>query len=290
MPHMDDAIKALQAGKLQEGRQMLESLRATAPDDPVVLYNLGMCYSDLGLLDRAAETLRMCLRLAPDHVHARTALGVAYSRQGRHDDARSELGEAVRLAPDSYYAQKNLASVLGATGHLREAAEHFEVACQLSPGNPESTYGLAYALEESGDSERADELYRQTIELDGEGRFAELAMTGRTRIAVGGVKRAGLRPDAVMYCLSALELFSSMSSTRVREIAFEIALLGRSGFDVNDPSKTYVLLSLDGDFTGFQLVCYMYVGFKLIDESVDTGVDLSAEYAAARSLHERPGQ
>ena len=88
-----------------------------------------------------------------------------------------------------------------------------------------------------------------------------------------------------MYCLSAIEKFEKMSEEEVKRIGFEIATKGRSGFDTNDPAPKYQLKSLPGDFSGLNLVCYMYVAFKSIAPQTDIGFDLSKEYAAAKSMH-----
>jgi hypothetical protein len=53
-----------------------------------------------------------------------------------------------------------------------------------------------------------------------------------------------------------------MSHEQVKKIGAEIAILGRSGFDVNNPAKRYQVKSMEGDFSGLQLVCYMYVASK----------------------------
>jgi hypothetical protein len=94
------------------------------------------------------------------------------------------------------------------------------------------------------------------------------------------------RPDAVMYCLSALEKFEKMPRAEVQRIAAETAMKGRTGLVTNDPAQKYELKSLPGNFSGLHLVCLMYVGFKSIAPEMDIGFDLSKEYAAARALHE----
>jgi len=43
--------------------------------------------------------------------------------------------------------------------------------------------------------------------------------------------------DAVFYLLDALRLFLSKSTEEIREIAFEIGLLGQYGLDINDPGS-----------------------------------------------------
>jgi hypothetical protein len=72
-----------------------------------------------------------------------------------------------------------------------------------------------------------------------------------------------------------------LGETKTRAIVFEIALLGRSGLDINDPAKRYSLRSLPGDYSGLHLVSLMYTGMKLIDPSADAGIDLSREYEQA---------
>jgi len=53
---------------------------------------------------------------------------------------------------------------------------------------------------------------------------------------------------------------------------------------VNDPSGKYMLRSLPGNFSGLHLLCLQYVGFKIIDPTVDIGFDIAAEYEEARRL------
>jgi hypothetical protein len=90
--------------------------------------------------------------------------------------------------------------------------------------------------------------------------------------------------DAVMYSLGALERFEAMRSDEVRAVAFEIAMLGRQGIDVNNSDVIYTLRSIPGEFTGLQLMSLMYVAFKQIAPEQDIGFDLSQEYDAALQL------
>ena len=68
------------------------------------------------------------------------------------------------------------------------------------------------------------------------------------------------------------------------EIAFEIAILGQSGLDINDPEQKYTLKSLSGKFSGLHLLAIMYTGFRQIDPSVDVGADFSREFEAAGAM------
>src|SRR3954453_12395762 len=50
---LDEAVDALRKGDYGSGTQILEFLLPSRAQDPVVHYNLGMAYSDLGKLDKA---------------------------------------------------------------------------------------------------------------------------------------------------------------------------------------------------------------------------------------------
>src|SRR5262245_41237593 len=79
MTSLDDAIKILKSGRLREGMEVLENLVANHPENVDVLYNLGMCYSELRNIDKSTGTLEKCVSLAPQHANALTALGYSYS-------------------------------------------------------------------------------------------------------------------------------------------------------------------------------------------------------------------
>ena len=163
-----------------------------------------------------------------------------------------------------------MGAVLANLGRYDEAIASLEKANRLVPDSPEVLYGLGLAYQEKGDAKRADDLFKKVIQDDKESKITELARTARREIALESLKSKGFRIDAVMYCLGALELFSSKARNEIFAIVSEIALLGRSGLDINNPEKKYRLNSLKGEFTGLHLLCYMYVGFRIIDENLLT--------------------
>lgn len=281
MAKLDDAIRILKSGEIRQGMEILEDLLQTEPENVNVLYNLGMCYSETGSIDKSIESLEKCLRLAPEHANALTALGYSYSRKGEQEKALAKLTAALDLNPDNFFALKNHGAVLAKLGRYDEAIASLEKANRLIPESPEILYGLGLARKEKGEVKTADELFKKVIQADRDVKITELAKTARREIALESLKSKGFRIDAVMYCLGALELFSSRPRNEIFGIVSEIALLGGSGLDINNPDKRYRLNSLEGEFTGLQALCYMYVGFRIVDENVDIGADLSSEYHAA---------
>ena len=93
-----------------------------------------------------------------------------------------------------------------------------------------------------------------------------------------------LREVGINY-LSALEKFDEFGQQKAMAVTTEIAMLRRGGLDINNPEKKYTLKSLDGEFSGLQLVSYMYdVGLKRMEPDRDFGMDLEKEYLTALNL------
>ena len=86
------------------------------------------------------------------------------------------------------------------------------------------------------------------------------------------------------YCLTALETYAKMPIAQVRQVVYEIAMLGAGGLKIDDPSRKYHLRSLPGEFSALQLVSYLYVGMMQVAPGQDAGIDLSKEYAVARTM------
>ena len=77
---LENALYNLKQGNLYKGKQILEDLVLDDPRNPDILYNLGMCYSELKDLPAAINTLKQCIQYDPHNSNALAALGVAYAR------------------------------------------------------------------------------------------------------------------------------------------------------------------------------------------------------------------
>jgi Flp pilus assembly protein TadD len=287
------AIGRLKAGDYPRGLQLLRIAQRLRPNDARVRYNLGMALSDTGQLDEALEHLRRAADDEPDVADVHVALGVALFRKGFIAEAKPVLESAVRLEPDNPYALRNLAGCL-----LRldepplQAIELLRKATTLLPDDQQGWIGLGQALEAQGDHPGADDAYSRGIQTNPGSDLAEIAKKGRSRLAQKTMRSAvggGVRPDAVMYCLAALEKSDGLAPAEIQKIAFEIAALGTKGINPNDSHRKHKLRTLSGEFTGLQLLCYMYVTWKQVAPEADIGFDLSQEYQAALQMFKRQG-
>lgn len=277
----------LTQGNYLDGILLLELFLSEDPDNPDLLYNLGMAYSDQNKLSHSIALLTRLMSVKPDHVNGRVALGIALVRNNQDEEGVRELQTAAQKEPENLWAHRNLGGGLMRLKRFPEAAEHLRIATELSPQDQQVWYGYAQALEALDNIEAADKAYIQTIEIDGFSKIADLARKARSNIAKGTFRKnapGALRMDAVMYCVGALEMFEAMSVAQVQKIGFEIAMLGTRGIDVNNPESRYSLKSLPGEFSGLHLLSIQYVAFKKIAPAQDIGFDLSVEYQAALKL------
>ena len=268
---------------------ILELLRQHHPTDIRLLYNLGLAYSDLGRLEEARAVLSEAVRLHPDHVNARVALGVTYAKEDRHQDAVAILEEAVAADPSNSWAQRNLGGCLLALREVERGTACLLRATQLNPKDQQAFLGLAEAYRMAGNLEQADAVYQQVIAIDEYSPHAEQAKKRLSSLSHEIFRRRGglIRPDAVMYCLGAMEHFAKLSPAEIQRITFEIAMLGTKGFEVNNPEQKYELGSMPGKFSGLHLLCIMYVGSKLIAPESTPSFDLATEYTEAKAMFER---
>lgn len=284
---LDMIMPMLQDGRLAEALPYLEALNKQAPDQAQVLYNLGICYSELGQFDEAIIRLKRAVQLEPQHAHAWVGIGTAYYRLRKVAPAMEAFSKAVEINPGDAYARRNLGGILTAMGEPAKAVPHLRLALQAMPDDPQSIFGLACALNDLGtvDSmKEADGLLLRVINEHSTSPIAGQAEKARTALAHKQLRQGavgGLRFDVVAYLSEALRTFKKVGPQDVQQIALEISVLGRSGLDINDPDKKYMLKSLPGPFSGLQLLCYLYAAFQQFDPSEDIGADFAKEYEIA---------
>jgi hypothetical protein len=92
----------------------------------------------------------------------------------------------------------------------------------------------------------------------------------------------------VYFLLDALKRYDKLPVEQVREIALEIGMMGRNGLDYASPDQKYTLKSLPGEkFSGLNLMCLMYAGFKRIAPEHDLQMDLDEPFLIALEMFEK---
>ena len=284
MEKFEEALDLINQGRFEEATDVFEEILLDDPKNVNALYNQGMCFTNLGQPEKAIRTLEQCIKYKPDYSNAYVAIGFAYSRMDDLENAKKYFFEALKIDSKNSFALKNLGGLFGGIRDIEKSLYYLEKAYEINPLDPNTVYGLGYAYQQIKDYEKADRYYNEVLGIDAPENIRNLAKDGLREIAVSSFKSKGFRMDAVFYLLSALQRFEQKTEGEVKDITSEIALKGQSGLDINNPKKDYTLGTLEGEFTGLQLVCYMYAGFKQIEPSLDSGIDLSDEYSMALNL------
>lgn len=252
MDPFEQALKFIQAGRLDEARIYFEELLKQDPENEDILYNLGMLYTELGRPDSAVPLLKKCIEISPGDANAHVALGFAYMSLGDLKNAKEYTLEALKIAPDNPFALKNLGGIFGKERDYQSAFYYLKKSYEINPQDPQTVYGLAFAYKSLNDMENAEKYFKDLLEMPASETIKELAREGLGEIAFKTLKSSGPRMDVVFYMISALKMFRDMPQKQVQDISFEIALLGRQGFEINDPNKKFRLKTLPGEFTALQ--------------------------------------
>ena len=141
---------------------------------------------------------------------------------------------------------KNMGVILGKEGDCLRALYYLRRSFEIDPQDPQTVYGFAFAYMVLGDLEQAQKHFLKVLVMEAAEELRGLARDGLRKIAARELKARGPRMDAVFYQLDAMRLFWGKLLEEVREIAFDIGMLGNYGLDINDPKETHVLRSLSG--------------------------------------------
>ena len=96
---------------------------------------------------------------------------------------------------------------------------------------------------------------------------------------------------ASFFMVSALKRFGRMTDDAIFAVAAEIALIGMGGINYIAGEQEYTLKTLpDEKFSGLQLLCLQYVGFKLTRPDIDPMIPLDEAYSRARAMFDAGGE
>jgi len=149
--------RAIEAGRLDDARDLLDPLIADWPD-VAFLHNMrGIIHMESGSNGAAEQAFRRALTLSPGFAEAQANLGAALSRTGQIREAVEVLSAAFSANPFDYAAKYNLADALYQAGRLNEARILGEEIRDQSPDNNDVLTHLARVYGGMGEHQRVVE-------------------------------------------------------------------------------------------------------------------------------------
>jgi len=154
------------AGHYAEARQILETLLATAPNDPMLLNNLGTTCMAMGDTAAAVEALEAAGRLNDKLPTVFVNLAKAYGLAGRSTDALSAARRAVNVAPTDLPAAIELARALRGADQVREALAGLINLFEANRSSAELAVEIGLTFADLAEFDRAEDAYRQALKRD----------------------------------------------------------------------------------------------------------------------------
>jgi tetratricopeptide (TPR) repeat protein len=158
--------------RLDEAREVLESLRPLLPDDPWVPLSLARVLARQGDAQGAIPLFREAISLDESVVQGWLGLGAALMQRGEYGQAGDELERAIQVLPE-----KPLLHHLLGVCYLRrqmypQAIEALQRSLSLAPENIGVMRDLATGYERAGFFDEAVALLEQVLERDADDHWA----------------------------------------------------------------------------------------------------------------------
>jgi tetratricopeptide (TPR) repeat protein len=132
---------------------------------PLLHYNLGAAYGELGRWEEATEAYKQAIRIKPDYADAHNNLGVAYSKLGRSQEAIEAFSQAIKIKTDYAEAHYNLGTTYGKLGRSQEAIDEYKQTIKIKPDYAEAHFNLGIVYGTLGRYQEAVESYKQAIRI-----------------------------------------------------------------------------------------------------------------------------
>ncbi len=132
--------------------------------DALRLYNLAMKFTENGMTELAANSVKKSIEAKPDLLKSQILLGFLYLEDEDPDNALATFNKALELDPRSNDAKTGLGGALIMKGNLDKAIEILEDAAVANPYAQMTYYELGKAYELKGEKDKSIEMYKKAIE------------------------------------------------------------------------------------------------------------------------------
>lgn len=162
---LQQALQQHQSGHLADAERLYQEILQQHPQNPQVLYLLGVLAHQQNQLERATTYYQQAVQHQPHLVDAQVNLGLVLQQQGNHPAAIPHYQKALALQPGNPGVQVNLGIAFYQQGKPELALARYRKALQLNPDFVDAHRNLAHALREQGDLKTAIAHYQTVVQL-----------------------------------------------------------------------------------------------------------------------------
>lgn len=133
-------------GRFQEALAAYQQAQKLKPQEPEILYALGVSTYQQGQTAQSLVYFSQCLEVNPRHSGSRLGLGLAREKEGDHTGARQDYQKVIELDPNNRIACERLAIMACRDGDFPLSLGYFMRLEDKALGNDQSLYHLGFAL------------------------------------------------------------------------------------------------------------------------------------------------
>ena len=122
--YYEEGLELLTDGKFHEALTSFRLALKESPGDPVVLQQIAIAYTRIGMTEEAAKTYRHVLKVEPDTPGAHYGLAFLYLHGGEHEQAVRHLRAFLSNAPEDPEAQEHVGHARSTLAELTGDAPH----------------------------------------------------------------------------------------------------------------------------------------------------------------------
>ncbi len=290
-------------GKYSAAKKIYEDLSSRDPRNDRYHFQLGMCHLADQDMTLARKSFEDCLNINPSHIEALIELGDIHFKNGEDDLALELLNRGCQLDPGHARAHTYLARLYEHMENFPRAIEHYNRAVEGSSAGESPRHDLALAHSHNGDYLESYLILQELLdEADlgllwsrinrTEADLKELNINA-TEDYISMLKNEMDEVEQLYFVkhqfsihytksiLDALERFLSLSEKEIQEVRNEIRMLSHLGLGFSGDTARFELHSIKGQYSGFQLGCYLYTAEQLTHSRPSMGASYHSAFIHA---------
>lgn len=194
---LQGAHHALQGGRLQEARQLCQSVLSAKPFQPDALHLLGLALKAAGDQEGALQAMQGSLNVRSHQPQLLNNLGNLLSDMGRTNEALTAYRQALSQEPRFLDAWINYGLTASGAGQTAEAIRALLQATQVNPNSPKAWMSLGSAYRKAEQLDEAIAAFRKSLQLN--------PGNSRCWLNLGVALRLNGEPDAALEAFAKAE-------------------------------------------------------------------------------------
>ncbi|MFQ5752365.1 MAG: tetratricopeptide repeat protein [bacterium] len=163
------------------------------PHDPDYYFHLGIAFFEVKNFHESIENLNKVIEICPIYPRAHLIVGTAYIKIRKYELAEKHLKESIILHPQHPLAYLNLGAVYSIMRRYEDGIEMFHKSLELSPREVRAHFGLGKIYSILGKSQKANDHYKQVIEIDSNRQLTTHAK--KSLILIAPTETSQTRPE-----------------------------------------------------------------------------------------------